>query len=268
MATGTSPGTPPGKQNSRAVTIIIVVSTILCCVGSILYPSWGAVFGSDNSDDVPPPVAQERDDTVAVLARSSASQGVCYGWELTDYFGYGDPVSVGSNLGDGVAVEKNPSCPRWVQVRVRVYYPSQSSESDDNAYVDVSGSGDFSSTELLRIENGLERLGITEKVLIDDPGWGVTRAAVMLPLLAVEVGAVEPATTPAPAATAPSPLPDPGSDLWRDRWGYLLAAGGLLLVTALLVTVGLVQRRRQRRKAVPAQRAGADPAPSRTPEKA
>ncbi|WP_425412621.1 hypothetical protein [Micromonospora halophytica] len=228
----------------------------------------GIVNGGGDSDKVSPPTAQERDDTVAVLARSSASQGVCYGWELKDYFGYGDPVSVGSNLGNGVAVEDNPSCPRWLQVSVRIYYPSESSDSDDNAYVDVNGSSDFSSTELLRIANGLERLGVTEKVFVDDPGWAATRAAVMLPLLAVEAGAVEPAATPAPAAAQPSPLPDPGSDLWRDRWGYLLAAGGLLLVTALLITVGVVQRRRQRRGVVPAQRAGAATAASRTPENA
>ncbi|MEU5788374.1 hypothetical protein ABZ754_11660 [Micromonospora purpureochromogenes] len=246
----------------QALIWVGLLGTVAACtVGSI-------VNGDDGSSVVPPPTAQERADTVAVLARSSASQGVCYGWELKDDFGYGDPVSVGSNLGDGVAVEENPSCPRWVQVSVRIYYPSESSDSDDSAYVTVDGSGDFSSADLLRIADGLGRLGVTEKVLIDDPGWGVTRAAVMLPLLAVEADAVEPAATPAPAATQPSPLPDPGSDLWRDRWGYLLAAGGLLLVTALLMTVGVVQRRRQRRGVESAQRPGADAVPSRTPEKA
>ncbi|WP_442933943.1 hypothetical protein [Micromonospora sp. CPCC 206171] len=256
-------------------------------LGTVAACTAGAIVnGDDGSDTVPPPAAQERDDSVAILARSSASQGVCYGWELKDHFGYGDPVSVGSNLGDGVAVEDNPACPRWLQVSVRIYYPSESSDSDDNAYVDVNGSGDFSTAELLRIANGLERLGITEKVFIDDPGWAVTRAAVMLPLLAVEAGAVEPAATPAPAATEPSPLPESGSDLWRDRWGYLLAAAGLLLVTALLVIVGLVQRRRttapgrgaapdapsrsgrKRRGVGPAQRAGAATAVTRTPERA
>nr|WP_246158102.1 hypothetical protein [Micromonospora palomenae] len=88
----------------------------------------------------------------------------------------------------------------------------------------------------------------------------------MLPLLAVEAGLVEPAATPAAAGAAPSPLPAGGSDLWRDRWGYLLAAVGLLLVTALLVTVGLVQRRRQRRGVGPAKRPGAETAATRTPE--
>ncbi|MFI7574600.1 hypothetical protein [Micromonospora sp. NPDC049497] len=266
MSTGKQPGGQPAKTN-RAALIWIVVLTVLCCGGAIVYPSWGAVFGDDDSDRVPPPTAQERGDTVAILARTSASQGVCYGWELKDYLGYGDPVSVGSNLGDGVSVENNPACPRWVRVSARIYYPSNSSDSDDNAYVDVDGSADFSSIELLRIGAGLERLGVTEGAFIDDPGWAITRAAVSLPLLAVEAGVVEPAATPTAAAASPPPLADPGEDLWRDRWGWLVGAAGLLLITVLFVTIGLVQRRRQRGAAatVPAQR---QESTTRTPEKA
>lgn len=251
MSTGKQPA-----KGGRAAMIWIVVLTVLCCGGVIVYPSWGSVFGGDDSTRVPPPTAQERDDTVGILSRTSADQGVCYGWELTDYFDDGDPVSVGSNLGDGVSVEDNPACPRWVRVSARILYPSESSDSDDNAYVDVEGSSDFSSTELIRIGNGLGRLGVTEDAFVDDPGWAITRAAVMLPLLAVEAGVVEPAAAPTPAAASPSPLPDPGEDLWRDRWGWLVGAAGLLLVTVLFVTIGLVQRRRQRGPAatVPAQR--------------
>ncbi|MDO3706031.1 hypothetical protein Q3W71_30615 [Micromonospora sp. C28SCA-DRY-2] len=266
MATARSTPAKGRNTSSKAAIWITWVSIAVVVVGCVI----AGVLNNDGDADVTAPTAQQRDDSLAILARSSASQGVCYGWELTDYFSYGDPVSVGSNLGAGVAVEDNPACPRWVQVSARIYYPSESSDSDDNAYVDVTGSADFSSTELLRMESGLERLGVTREVFIDDPGWAVTRAAVMLPLLAAEAGAVQPAAAPTEAATAPSPLPETGSDLWRDRWGYLLAAVGLLLVTALLVTVGVVQRRRQRaqRGAVPAQRAGRAPAASRTSEKA
>lgn len=241
MATAERSPAKGRNPSSKTAVWVTWVSIVVVVAGCII----AGVARDDGNADVPAPTAQERDDTLAILARSSASQGVCYGWELKDYFGYGDPVSVGSNLGDGVAVEDNPACPRWVQVSVRIYYPSESSDSEDNAYVNINGSSDFSSTELVRIENGLERLGVTEKVFIDDPGWAVTRAAVMLPLLAVEAGAVEPATTPAPAATEPPRLPDAGNDLWRDRWGYLLAAAGLLLLTVLLVAIGLWQRGRQ-----------------------
>ncbi|MEV0808900.1 hypothetical protein [Micromonospora sp. NPDC050200] len=216
--------------------------------------------GGTESTDVPAPAAQERTDTVPILQRAAASQGICYGWRLADGL---DAVSVGSNLGDGVSVEDNPACPRWVQVVADVTYTSESSESEDYAYVRVTGSDDLSRVELSSIESGLDRFGLTDDAFVDDPGWAVIRAAVMLPLLAVEAELAGPAPTPTAATASPSPLPAAGSDLWRDRWGYLLAAAGLLLVTALLVTVGLVQRRRQRRPVVTGS-----PAASRTPENA
>ncbi|MEH0842556.1 hypothetical protein V6U81_09225 [Micromonospora sp. CPCC 205711] len=267
MSTGKQPGAQPKKSGWPAL-IWTIVLVVLCCGGTVVYPSWGTVFGDDRSATVSAPTAQERGDTVPILAQSAAGQGVCYGWVLKDYFDYGDPVSVGSNLGDGVAVQDNPACPRWVQVSARIYYPSKSSESDDNAYVDVTGSADVDSVDLLRMKSGLDRLGVTEKAFVDDPGWAITRAAVMLPLLAAEQGLVEPAATPAPDTASPSPLPAAGNDLWRDRWGYFVAVTTLVLIAALLITVGVVQRRRQRRRvAVPAQRAGAEPATTRTPER-
>ncbi|MGY0006315.1 hypothetical protein [Micromonospora sp. I033] len=271
MPAGKRPGTKPEpKKGNRAALVWIVVLLVVCCGGLVVYPSWGTVFGDDGSDKVPPPTAQERGDTVPILAQASTSQSVCYGWVLEDYWAYGDDVvSAGSNLGDGVRVEANPSCPRWVQVTATIRYVSESSESNDTAQVDVTGSPDIDSADLSRIESGLDRLGLTDEVFVDDPGWAVTRAAVMLPLLAAEAKVVQPvAATPTPGAASPSPLPDAGSDLLRDRWGILLATVGLLLLAALFVTVGIVQRRRERRVVVPAQRAGAETAESRTREKA
>jgi hypothetical protein len=139
----------------------------------------------------------------------------------------------------------------------------------------VTGSPDIEDTDRWAIETGLERFGLTEDAFVDDPGWAITRAAGVLPLLAVEAGLVEPATVPTPAAASPSPLPDAGSDLLRDRWGWLLATVGLLLVAALFTTVGVVQgrrsrevrRERQRRRDMIAQRARAG-ADGRTREKA
>lgn len=243
------------------------------------------VLHTDGDTTVPAPAADERADTVAILQRTSAEQGLCYGWALVDYYDYGAaPRNVGSNLGDGVAVEENPGCPRWVRVTANIGYVSESSESNDFARIEVTGgSPDIDSADLWQIESGLGRLGLTEDVFVDDPGWAVTRAAVMLPLLAVEAGLAEPADTPVPAAAGTSPLPDAGSDYLRDRWGWLLATVGLLLLAALFVTVGVVQRRRtapgrgaaadapsrsgrKLRVGVPAQRAGAGAA-GRTREK-
>lgn len=273
MSAGTQPATKPSgpeKKSGGPLAVVIIVLVVACCVGSVVYPSWNTVFGNDRSNKVPPPTAQERAGTVPILAQSAAGQGLCYGWVLKDYWEYGDDViSAGSNLGDGVRVEEHPSCPRWVQVAATVRYVSESSESNDTAAVEVTGSPDLDTAALWQMQRGLERFGLTDEVFVDDPGWATTRAAVMLPLLAAEAGLVPPAAAAAtpPVAASPSPLPDTGSDLLRDRWGYLVAVVGLLLLAGLFVTVGVVQRRRQLRGVVPAQRAGAEAA-GRTREKA
>ncbi|NES26032.1 hypothetical protein GCE86_26380 [Micromonospora terminaliae] len=225
------------------------------------------VFGaSDSGTDVPAPVTDERAATVSILQRAADSQGICYGWKLLDWT---NPTDAGSNLGEGVAVNTDPRCPRYVEVVANIRYTSESSEASDSAEIHVEGSSDFGDADLSAMASGLARFGLDEDAFIDDPGWAVTRAATTLPLLAAEAGLVEPAPTPTAApAGSPSPLPAAGNDFWRDRWGGLLAAVGLFLLAALLVAVGVVQRRRQRRVAVPAQRAGASTAQSRTREKA
>lgn len=265
-----APGKPAAKNRAGAWAVWLTIGLVVAaCVAA-------GVRNNDGHATVAAPTAGERADSVAILQRTSAEQGLCYGWELVDFYDYDVPLSVGSNLGDGVAVEENPGCPRWVQVGANVGYVPESSESNDFARIQVTGSPDIDSADLRRVERGLERLGLTEDVFVDDPGWAVTRAAVMLPLLAVEAGLAEPADTPVPAAASPSPLPDAGSDYLRDRWGWLLATVGLLLLAALFVTVGVVQRRRTtdpgrgaapEAPAVPAQRAGAGAA-GRTREKA
>ncbi|MEU7979006.1 hypothetical protein AB0B63_10800 [Micromonospora sp. NPDC049081] len=245
MTTAKQPAKP--KQNVGAWVVWIVVGlVVVVCVGSSL-------FNRDSGGTtVPAPAADERADTVPLLAQATASQGICYGWRLEESFL--SPVSVGSNLGDGVAVEEDDRCPRWVQVRARIMYTAESSESSDSATITVTGSGDFSRADLYAVQTGLTRFGLHEDVFVDDPGWAICRAAVALPLLVAETGAAPPAATPTadPGAVA-APLPDTGSDFWRDRWGTVLAAAGLLLVAVLLITVGFVQRGRQR-AATPAGR--------------
>jgi hypothetical protein len=247
----------PGRNTSKKASWVGWLVLGLLVAPCVIF----GLFDGSDSTDVPAPAADERADTVPLLREATASQGLCYGWVLKDYWKYGDDViSAGSNLGDGVRVEENVSCPQWVQVTATIRYVSDG-ESSDTARVAVTGSPDLDAADLWQMQRGLERFGLTDKVFIDDPGWAITRAAVMLPLLATEAGPAEP-------AAAPSPLPTASNDLWRDRWGYLIAVVGLLLLAALFITVGVVQRRRQLRGVVPAQRAGADPAPTRTPEKA
>ncbi|MFF5176905.1 hypothetical protein ACFY2Q_02605 [Micromonospora sp. NPDC000316] len=225
--------------NAGVVVGIFVGLVLLVCVGSSIFNN-----GSGGTT-VPAPGADERADTVPLLAQAAASQGICYGWLLDE--SYDSVVSVGSNLGDGVAVSGDARCPRWVEVRAHISYTPATSEINDSAGVTVAGSEDMPRADLRRVQAGLDRFGLDEDVFIDDPGWAVCRAAVALPLLVAEAGMAPPAATPtAGTGTAVAPLPDAGSDFWRDRWGSLLAAAGLLLAAALLLTVGFVQRGRQR----------------------
>ncbi|WDZ86141.1 hypothetical protein [Micromonospora cathayae] len=227
-----------GQQKSTVWLVVVTVVVVGVCVGI------GIVNNDGGGSVVPPPTATERADTVAVLKRNAEAQDVCYGWKLQEST---REVSVGSNLGDGVPVD-DERCPRWVEVQASVTWTSESSELSDYASVGLDSSGDLDSYDLLRAQQGLTRFGLTDDVFIDDPGWAITRAAVVLPLLLAETGQVPPVPVGTAAAeAAPTPLPAAGNDIWRDRWGYLLAVGGLLLVTALLVTVGLIQRQRQRR---------------------
>lgn len=198
----------------------------------------------DNSLVVPPPTTTEQNDTVALLRDAAEQQDICYGWELKQ--GGGDVVSAGSNLGVGLSAVDHPQCPRWLRVAATVDYTPESSEAEDFARVVVDGSPEFL-YDLFKLETSLSRFGLDGAAFLAEPGWAVTRAAVSLSLLVVERGVVspEPVVTSAPVA-APSPLPAAGSDLWRERSGWLIGAAGMVLIAVLLVVVGLVERRRQR----------------------
>ncbi|QLQ38698.1 hypothetical protein [Micromonospora robiginosa] len=226
----------------------------------------GFATAGDGDTDVPTPTTEQRTATVPLLASAFEGQGICYGWRLYDW---STEISVGSNLGDGTSVRDDPRCPRWIEVSAAVRYTSSSSESQDSASIAVDGSPDIERADLYPIASGLDRFGLDGDAFVDEPGWAITRATTVLPLLAAEVGLAEPApaaATPAPSGS-PAPLPDAGNDLLRDRKGWLITAAVLLLVAVLFVVVGVRQRRRQLRGPVPAQRAGAGVA-GRTREKA
>ncbi|MGW0435191.1 hypothetical protein ACWDV4_21955 [Micromonospora sp. NPDC003197] len=246
MATTKRPAKPTSsakKGDAKVTAWALAVTLAVTAALFVLVP----LIGDDDSLKVPPPTATERADTVAILERASKAQNICYGWRLVEGDS-SDVVSVGSNLGDNVPVDKDPvRCPRWIRVRAVVTYTSESSESEDYASIWVDSSDDLST---VGFEVGLERLGLDDDVFIDDPGWATARAAVFLPLLAAEqeLAPPVPQETAAPdqagASPAPTPLPDAGSDFLRDRWAYLLGAVAFLLVSALLIIIGLVQRSR------------------------
>jgi hypothetical protein len=205
--------------------------------------------GCSSDLSVTAPDAEQRRQTASQLAWAAESQEICFGWELDSGWSAA-PVSRGSNLGENVPVDSDTTrCPRWVEVRARVNYVSGSSESEDSATVQVQTSPDLSVGS--RIEAGLRRFGLDEKAFVDNPALAVSRAALALPLLTAESGAAEPAATPPASAATPPALESAGADFWRDRWVFVLVAAGLVLVAGLFLTVGFVQRRKQRRPAGP-----------------
>ncbi|MDG4834561.1 hypothetical protein O7627_35420 [Solwaraspora sp. WMMD1047] len=239
----------PDKRTANglkvAAVVLVCLAALVACVVTTV--------GRDDSTAVPAPTGTERADTVAVLTRAAESQGICYGWRLRD--DYLDAISVGSNLGDGIPVDANPTrCPRWLLVEAQVIYTPASSERNDWASVRVTASEGVSSAGYVA---GLDRLGVDADAFLDEPGWAICRAAVFLPLLAAEAGLVPPAPaatsttgpagTPGPGLAEPSPLPAAGSDFWRDRWSYLAGGAALLVVTLLLLAIGWFERRHQRR---------------------
>jgi hypothetical protein len=207
----------------------------------------------DSSTLVPAPEPSDRAAVVTELARASAAQGVCYGWRLSS-----TPVSIGSNLGDGVPVENDARCPRWLKVTATVTYTPESSEASDSASFQITSSG-LRGTPPDATE--LRRFGITEDTFIDDPGDAISRAVLALPLLAYEHGLALPvppnrgsssAASPSPApSAAPSPevvdagdLADAGGDRWRGRGPALVFAGlSLVVAVGLVVWAGLRMRR-------------------------
>ncbi|MGC4894432.1 hypothetical protein [Micromonospora sp. DT31] len=236
----TSPAGKGGEKRKQAVVWTVAVSVmVICAIGEIS-------GGGDSDTSVPGPAAQERSGTVPLLKAAADSQGICYGWELLDVY---DDVSVGSNLGDGVRAAEAPGCARWIEVSANIKYTSATSDFKDSATIRVKGSDDIGYADLSAIESGLAHFGLDEDAFVDDPGWAVTRAATILPLLAVERGLAGAAAPPTPGPSTPAAaLPDAGNDLLRDRWVLLLVAAGLLLFAALFIAVGV----RRRRAATPA----------------
>ncbi|MFC0527542.1 hypothetical protein [Phytohabitans kaempferiae] len=211
----------------------------------------------DNATVVPVPTGEMNAATVAQLARASEAQGVCYGWRLGTGYSWGTGgANVGSNLGATVAVDSDPvRCPRWVEVRANVRWTSSSSESPDSATVTIASSGVTAPTV-----SQLARFGLDNSAFVDEPDWAVCQAALALPLLVAERGAVPAVPVATSGATAPGPAPDAGSDFWRDRWTYIAGAAALLALGVLAIGIGWFEHKHERTRA---RRPRATPPPVR-----
>lgn len=205
---------------------------------------------TDNSTVVPAPTTEQAAETARVLAAATAVQGMCYGWHLRSGSGAAAPsVSRGSGLGPSVPVDSDEkACPEWVEVVANVTYTSATSEADDSAFLSVK-------TNSTRVTNGdlqrrLEVIGFTSKAFVDDPSFTLMHAALSLPLVTTEAGAATPLPAAVPAAVPTTPvqaLPSAGNDFLRNRWGFLVAAGVLILVGLGAVGFGAWERNRVRK---------------------
>lgn len=236
----------PAKRIARRLKVVGFAGLALAFVAAMF--AFGQPFG-DSDTRVPAPVTEMTDATVAQLAKARAAQGVCYGWHLLNGQ---STVSRASNLGAGTAVDSDPSrCPKWVEVRASVRWTPSSSEAPDSAFVTIRAGGVGAPDE-----RALDRFGLSDKVFIDEPDAAICQAALALPLLLAETGAVAPAPAPsgavasAPAssgvAAVPGTLPSAGSDFWRDRWLFIVGGALLFLFAGLAIAVGWFERKHER----------------------
>lgn len=171
------------------------------------------------------------------LAAAEQAHGVCFGWKLVD--ASTKKFDQGSSRGPTIPAE---TCPRWAEVRV--FVAAGSSEDDpDAADVKAAASDDLAS--LPGVEDFV-MLGVTADSLAEEPVTVTGQAALGLPLLLVETGALKapPVAEDAPGNASAPPLPrgDGSGSSWAT-WAWL---GGLGVVVVLALVLGFRARAKQK----------------------
>ncbi|WP_190819155.1 hypothetical protein [Saccharopolyspora pogona] len=171
------------------------------------------------------------------LAAAEAAHGVCFGWKLVD--ASTKQFDQGSSRGPNIPAE---TCPRWAEVRV--FVAAGSTEDDpDAADVKVAASDDLAS---LPGVDDFVNLGVTADSLGEEPVTVAGQAALGLPLLLVETGALKapPVADDASGNASAPPLPrgDGSGSNWL-AWAWL---GGLGVVVVLALLLGFRARAKQK----------------------
>ncbi|MGA8117197.1 MAG: hypothetical protein WCA46_26485, partial [Actinocatenispora sp.] len=233
-----------GKAKSSVIAVVVIVVVM---IGALVIGGASSLFGGDYD---PSPTLNDEKELAADLAEATQRQGVCYGWslEFSDYYSDHSISSSGSNQGAGHTLDTS-KCRSWITFSASVTWESDSSESEDSASFDVTGSGDLADD--VPSSDDMGNVGIDEDALIDDPYWTTESAMEALPLLLAQSGAA----TPMPVGSEPSgvagvtPPPRAGSDLWRGHKS-LIVIGVIGLVAAVVLLVGgVLSLRRNRRVA-------------------
>lgn len=171
------------------------------------------------------------------LAAAEKAHGVCFGWKLVD--GSTKQFDQGSSRGPNIPAE---TCPRWAEVRV--FVAAGSTDDDlDAADVEVAASDDLVS---LPDVDDFVNLGVTADSLAEEPVTVTGQAALGLPLLLVETGALKApqVADDAPGSASAPPLPrgDGSGSNWVT-WAWL---GGLGAVVVLALLLGFRARAKQK----------------------
>ncbi|KAA5829543.1 hypothetical protein F1721_24815 [Saccharopolyspora hirsuta] len=170
------------------------------------------------------------------LAEAEKLHGVCFGWKLTD--GSTEESDRGSSRGATVPAD---TCPRWAEVEVFVAAGS-TDDDPDAADVRVAGSPDL---RPLPVRADFVKLGVTADSLVEEPVTVTGQAALALPLLLVESGALDAPRIPDQepgSATTPLPPGDGSGSSWVT-WAWL---GGLGFVVVVALVLGFVARAKQK----------------------
>lgn len=249
MSAGT--GTPEQQRRAGAWVAVLIVVAIIG--GAVWLFSGGDDSGSFTDDDSDLYSAQElyggqsipnfstRDEQrlSRALAELEDAHGVCFGWTLTD--GATGNVQFGSSRGPDVRAS---TCSSWAEVRVAVGYTSASSADYDAADISVAASPDLGKAAGITRENFVE-LGIDADTLIADPVGATGHAALALPLLMIQQGALQPAEQP-PSKVGPSnpprSLPASGGTDFPVGTVLLLAVLGIGAVVSIVFGIKATRR--------------------------
>lgn len=173
------------------------------------------------------------------LSEAERTHDMCFGWVLKD--GVTGEVQSGSSRGPDVEAT---SCSRWAEVRVAVAYTSANSPDYDAATISVAASGDLPRASGIT-RQAFAELGIDASALISDPVSATGHAALALPLLLIQEGALQPQVSPQGNVGASNP---PTSLPASDDLDFPVGTVGLLALLGLggatAVVLGVRARRR------------------------
>jgi hypothetical protein len=259
--------TTTSKKPARRLWIVALVIGFFVVVGVVT--SSGLFFGgaaqetftsedttyySDSQKYSGPPIQRfapaDAQQLAQRLAEAEKLHGVCFGWKLVD--GSTKQFDQGSSRGPNVPAS---SCPRWAEAQV--FLAAGKTEDDlDAADVKVAASKDLSS---LPDADDFVNVGVTADALAEETVTLTGQAALGLPLLLVENGALKAPQVPDNAPGSASVPPLPRGDGSGSNWVIWAWLGGLGLVVVLGLVLGF--RARAKQKSTSEAPAGPPPGP-------